>query len=133
MFTFFTFYTVKNQDNGKYLCRVPQSVDDLKSSDYIWTDKIQSIKVYTKPGPARSAITTISLICYENDIPKPDIVLSQLNASETILDEGVRVAKAIQKMKNEKQQNQIRKKNDEIQRLQTKIADDIKKLQALSD
>lgn len=129
----FTFYTVKNQDNGQYLCRVPQSVHDLKSSDYIWTDKIQNIKVYTKPGPARSAMTTISRICYENDIPKPNIVLSQLDTSETILDEGVRVAKAIQKMRNEKQQNQLRKKNDEIQRLQTKIADDIKKLQALSD
>jgi len=111
----FTFFTVKNQDNGKYLCRVPQSAHDLKSPDYIWTDNIQRVKVYVTPGPARSAMTTISRICYENDIPKPNIVLSQLNTSETLLDEGARVAKAVQKIRNEKQHQKARSTSYEIQ------------------
>ena len=129
----FTFFTVKNKDNGKYLCRVPQSAQDLKSPDYIWTDNIQRVKVYATPGPARSAMTTISRICCDNDIPKPNIALSQLDTSETLLDEGVRVAKAVQKIRNEKQQRQTRSTSYKIQCLQKRIAEDSERLKALQD
>lgn len=123
-----TFYTIKNLDTGQYLCRVPQNKHEINK---IWTDDIQDIKVYPKPGPARGAITTVSRICYDNDLPKSNLALIQLDTTETVLDEGARVASAVQKIRKGKQNQQNHRAYSQILALHQRMANDAMLLREL--
>ena len=123
-----TFYTIKNLDNGMYLSGVPQSAGQIQS---YWTNNTGSVKVYQKPGPARSAMTTISRLCYDADIPKPNIALVQLDTIEVILDDSERVAGAIQKIRQKKQKRQDNYKKWQIDALHRQMAEAAKRLKDL--
>jgi hypothetical protein len=97
----------------------------------IWTNDVQDIKVYPKPGPARGAITTVSRICYDNDLPKPNLALIQLDTTETVLDEGARVASAVQKIRKGKQQQKQISSYLEVQALHQQMASAARRLRAL--
>jgi len=124
-----TFYVIKNLDTGEYMCRVPQSVSDLK---FIWTAKPNCVKVYATIGPARAASTTISRICYDNDIPKPNFSLVELVTEEHIVDDSIRAATAVSKIRNKKSQQQKIYTQQEIQELHQEMAAMARKIAQLS-
>jgi hypothetical protein len=125
----FTFYVIKNLDTGEYLCRVPQSASDLR---FIWTSKANAAKVYATIGPARAASTTVSRICYDNDIPKPNFVLVELATEEHIIDDSIRAATAVSKIRNKKSQQQKIYTQQEIQALHQEMAAMARKISQLS-
>lgn len=93
-------YTVKNLDSDMYLCAVPSHAPDMP---HIWTNLVQRIKIYGTIGSARSAMTSIARVCYDNDLPKPSIALIQLDTTEVIINEDNRIAGAVQKIRKAKQ------------------------------
>ena len=105
-----TVYVVKSKD-GKY----------FRSKGYSgygesWVDDIKKAKVYLKIGPARSQVTFWSGAYPEYGVP--DII--ELTVTGTrVLDEGLRVSKALKKKKlNELQHSlyQIQEKYDKAVR-----------------
>jgi hypothetical protein len=98
----FELFTVKIAGTNQYICRVPSSYKDIKNC---WTTNAQRVKLYVKPGPARSAMTIIARLAQEAGEPVPDIVLAKLTTTEEEINEDTRVAGAVDKIAHDKKRS----------------------------
>lgn len=99
------FYAVRSKD-GKFLRAKKHSMYGNFDKGKSWTDNISEAKIYSKPGPARSQCTW-----WATNYPEfgaPDLVFITTGKC-LIVNEDVRVEKAMKKNQLEKLERELRR------------------------
>ena len=116
------FYAVRSKD-GKWL-----RAKGYSGSGESWVDNITNARIYPRIGPARTQVTF-----WTNNYPDfgiPDIIELQCNTG-VVLNEDDRVKKVIEKKKQDKINNEIWRRERDIEDAQKKLEEAQKKLREL--